>query len=173
MAKDGEICYDSKVTHRLRYKAWTAEELKIGIKDEAFKQELLSIQNSIIEQKKAVRIDLDMSLMPMPVVTLAKERSVEMLYEAPEEQVVTEAAFKTRHAGMTFKDAGMLHLAEMHEVEDGRFVDGLVEVLGEAAVYKRRRQFESCTMKNSIIDGGVPHVDSNQAEVNFQQQDFE
>ena len=93
MVKDGEICYYSKVTHRLRYKAWTAEELKVDIKDADFKREFTSIQNNIIEQKKAGRIDLDMFLMPMPVVTVAKQRSSKTLCEAPEEQVVTEAAF--------------------------------------------------------------------------------
>ena len=62
-----------------------------------------------------------------------------------------------------------MHLVDKHEVEDGKFVDGFVEAIGEADVYKRRRQFESCTMKGSIIDGGIPQVDSNQGEVNFQQ----
>ena len=49
-------------------------------------------------------------------------------------------------------------------MEDGKFVEGFVEILGEADVFKRRRQFESSTTKNSVIDGGIPQVDTEHGE---------
>ena len=77
---DGKTCYYTKVAHRLRYKAWTADELEADMKDETFKAEFLEVQNSIIEQKRGGRIDLDMSMVPMPIATVAKQRTSKMTY---------------------------------------------------------------------------------------------
>ena len=114
---DGKACYYTKVTHRLRYKAWIAEELEADMKDEAFKEEFLQIQKHIIEQKRGGRIDLDMSMVPMPVVTVAKQRSSKMMYEAPGEQVVTEAAFKFKASWHDFQ--GSWHQSSCGEARSG------------------------------------------------------
>ena len=44
-----------------------------------------------------------------------------------------------------------------------------METVGEEGVYKRKRTFDATTKKKSVVDGGVPQVDSSQGEVNFQQ----
>ena len=96
---DGTVCHYSGVAHRLRYKAWTRQELTEDLKNDEFRKDFAKVQQNIIEQKKSGRIDLDMSSVPMPPVCVSKERAARVSYEAPDEEVVTEAAFKKRLGG--------------------------------------------------------------------------
>ena len=54
----------------------------------------LSIEQSIISQRKAGAVDMAMSLIPMPNVEAVSTRDQPVEARAPEEQIVAEAALK-------------------------------------------------------------------------------
>ena len=52
--------------------------------------------------------------------------------------------------GMTFKQAGVLHLVGWHEIEDGNMIQGIVEVMGEADTYIRQAKFSTRVIPSTM-----------------------
>jgi hypothetical protein len=166
---EGTSCFYCVLTHRLRFKAYTRSDLSSELKtnDELF-DNFTGVQRTILQMKRDGELDIDVASLPKPIVQVKSKRVSECWLEAPDQNVVTEAAFKRRNQGLTFKQAGVAHLVDWHEMEDGTLVQGIVETVGEAGVYKRRRRFGTIAEKETTIDNGQPQIDENQAEDNFQ-----
>ena len=94
----GNVCYYSVYAHRARLKAWTRAELVAEVAQAETREKFLSIEQNIISQRKAGAVALDMSLLPMPNVEVVSTRDQTVEVRAPEEKMVTEAAFKRRTA---------------------------------------------------------------------------
>ena len=62
------------------------------------REKFLSIEQNITIQRKAGAVAMDMSLIPMPNVEVVSTRDQTVEVRAPEEKIVTEAAFKRRTA---------------------------------------------------------------------------
>lgn len=92
----GNVCYYSAYAHRARFKAWTRAELLSHVGQSDNREKFLSIEENIISQRKAGAVDMDMSLIPMPNVEVVSSRNQTVEVRAPEEKIVTEAAFKRR-----------------------------------------------------------------------------
>ena len=54
--------------------------------------------------------------------------------------------------GVSFNQAGVLHLVGWHEVEDGNMILGLVEITGKADTYTRRSKFSTGAAKRPKLD---------------------
>ena len=164
---EGTTCFYCVLTHRLRFKAWTRTDLSAEMKNDALHDNFMEVQAAILQMKKDGELSMDLNNLPVPIVTVTSKRVSESWLEAPDENVITEAAFKKRNGGMSFKDAGVTHLVDWHELEDGTQIQGIVEVVGETGVYKRRRRFGTVGEKKTLIDNGQPQIDEAQAEDNF------
>ena len=92
----GNVCYYSAYAHRARFKAWTRAELLSHVGQSDNREKFLSIEQNIISQRRAGAVDLDLSLIPMPNVEVVSSRKQTVEVRAPEEKIVTEAAFKRR-----------------------------------------------------------------------------
>ena len=91
----GIVCYYSAYAHRARFKAWARTELVSHVGQPEKREKFLSIEQNIINQRKAGAVAMDMSLIPMPNVEVVSTRDQ---VRAPEEKIVTEAALKRRTA---------------------------------------------------------------------------
>ena len=94
----GNVCYYSAYAHRARFKAWSRTELVSHVGQPEKREKFLSIEQNIIIQRKAGAVAMDMSLIPMPNVEVVSTRDQTVEVRAPEEKIVTEAAFKRRTA---------------------------------------------------------------------------
>ena len=83
-------------------------------------------------------LEVDLHSLPIPALVVKKIREDEVYTEGPEENIVTETAFKSR-TGLTFKQANTQAHVTRYEVEPGRYELGLTELVGKEGVYKRRR----------------------------------
>ena len=161
----GQVCFYSALAHRTRYKSWSRPELTDQLKasEEAY-TEFMSIESLVISQKKSGALELDMGSLPVPQVVVKVTREQKVTISAPKEQILTDTAFKSRY-GVSFKQAGVK--TQSFEVEDGSWVEGVVEVVGEAGVYDLSRAFTTGAAKETVIDDGRPQIDSGQAQANF------
>ncbi len=97
-------CFYSTLAHRYRFKAWTSAELAEEMRtDDELRDVFMKVQNEIISQKLAGRIDIDISLLPVPRTKVETVKHSFVETEKPEEEILTEKAFKKRNK-MTFKD---------------------------------------------------------------------
>ena len=92
----GNVCYYSAYAHRARFKAWTRAELLSHVGQSDNREKFLLIEQNIISQRRAGAVDMDMSVIPMPNVEVVSSRQQTVEVRAPEEKIVTEAAFKRR-----------------------------------------------------------------------------
>ena len=163
---EGEACFYSALTHRLRYKAYTRAELVKELLDneESF-QEFLDIESTVIDLKRRCMLDDDLSSVPVPQCVVEEQKRSELIICQPQNQVLTEEAFKRRNDGLSFKDAGLK--PEEWEVDEGVFITGVLEQVGEAGVYPVQQRMVSGVSKRTVIDGGRPQIDENQGATNF------
>ena len=168
------MCYYSTFAHRARFQGFTRADLITHLRaSEENQNKFIQIENAIIEQRRGGSIDLDMSKIPKPIISVSSKRKARFEVEAPTERVVTEAAFKRRTIsreypeGMSFKQAGMLHLVDWHENADGVLVQGFVETVGEADTFMRKKKLEVSASKKTMIDSGEHSFDDSQADDNF------
>ena len=82
-------------------------------------------------------------------------------------ELITEPAFKKRNNGLSFKDAGVAHLVEEVEVNEGVSAKGIVQRQGEEGVFKVRSRFANDTMKTTALDSGRPELDGMQGQANY------
>ena len=94
----GNVCYYSAYAHRARFKAWTRAELVAHVGQSDNRETFLSIEQNIISQRKAGTLEMDMAQVPMPNVEVVSARAQTVEVKAPEENIISEAAFKRRTA---------------------------------------------------------------------------
>ena len=164
----GTICYWSAFTHRVRYKAWTRKDLisELRTSEESY-ESFMEVQRLVIQQKKYGQLEIDLKDIPMPRVKVVQEAARKSEVFGPDDQIVTEGAFKGRHDGLTFKQAGIDNLCDWHDGPDGTKVYGYIEVIGEEGVFKRKHSSVVQAKKIALIDNGDPVIDAHQAQDNF------
>ena len=92
----GIVCYYSAYAHRARLKAWARTELVPHVSQPDKRGKFLSIEQHVINQRKASALGMDMSQIPMPNVEVVSTRDQTVEVRAPEEKIVVEAAIKRR-----------------------------------------------------------------------------
>ena len=113
----GGRCFYSGLTHRLRYKSFTSDELtKELVGSEKAFEEFKGTEQLIINQKKRGLLQIDLASIPIPTHVVEKSKKSKLTVKLPARNIVTEAAFRKRSDGMSFKEAGVV--AQEFEVED-------------------------------------------------------
>ena len=117
---EGSLCFYCIMTHRLRFKAWTRPDLCKDLREnENVFDNFIAVQGAIITMKRDGELDVDVASLPKPVVVVKSKRVAENWLEAPDEQVVTEAATACLSAALqllsqTFLVLSCLGMRQIH-----------------------------------------------------------